>query len=76
MVLPATGNITCIYEWEMAGFWPVWWEYRKALYGGRYRRWWLNIVQQIMPVYPVETEVDMNLNQHWDNFLMATVTDL
>lgn len=30
-------------DWEVAGFWPEWWEYRKALFGG---------LNQVMPSYP------------------------
>jgi Phosphotransferase enzyme family len=53
-----TGDITGIIDWEMAGFWPEWWEYRKALFGGRCQRWWLDIVDAVMPSYPKEFDVD------------------
>jgi aminoglycoside phosphotransferase len=32
LVDPVSGSITGIIDWEMAGFWPQWWEYRKALF--------------------------------------------
>ncbi|POR37744.1 Uncharacterized protein TPAR_02066 [Tolypocladium paradoxum] len=61
LVDPTTGNVTGILDWEMAGFWPEWWEYRKALFGARSQLWWINILKEIMQEYPSETEVDMEL---------------
>ncbi|KAF4958092.1 hypothetical protein FGADI_2650 [Fusarium gaditjirri] len=58
---PMTGSITGIVDWEMAGFWPEWWEYRKALFGSRSREPWNGIVKQIMTAYDAETDVDMDL---------------
>jgi hypothetical protein len=58
---PKTGNVTGIVDWEMAGFWPCWWEYRKALYGSRQQRWWIDMVDRIMPSYQKELEVDSDL---------------
>ncbi|CAH0034479.1 unnamed protein product [Clonostachys rhizophaga] len=58
---PTTGSVTGIVDWEMAGFWPEWWEYRKALFGSRSRQWWIEIVKQIMKEYQHETEADMEL---------------
>jgi len=45
----------------MAGFWPGWWEYRKALFGARSQAWWMDVVKEIMTEYPRETEVDIDL---------------
>jgi hypothetical protein len=56
-----TGDVTGIIDWEMAGFWPGWWEYRKALYGSRQQRWWIDLVDRIMPSYWKELEVDSDL---------------
>ncbi|EIN06806.1 hypothetical protein PUNSTDRAFT_72547 [Punctularia strigosozonata HHB-11173 SS5] len=59
MVDPSTGRVTAIVDWEMAGWWPAYWEYRKALYG-----WntddpeWMRVVPQIMDVYDAEYNVD------------------
>lgn len=61
LVDPITGEVTGFLDWEMAGFWPEWWEYRKALYGGRSQPWWFNILGQIMQEYPDETDADMDL---------------
>ncbi|KAK7973045.1 hypothetical protein PG988_007179 [Apiospora saccharicola] len=47
LVDPASGSITGIIDWEMAGFWPEWWEYRKALFGSRTEHdWWVQLVQE------------------------------
>ncbi|KAF4450196.1 phosphotransferase enzyme family domain-containing protein [Fusarium austroafricanum] len=56
-----TCSVTGIVDWEMAGFWPEWWEYRKALFGSRSRQWWIDIPKQIMKEYRSETEADMEL---------------
>lgn len=58
---PTTGLVTGIIDWEMAGFWPRWWEYRKGLYGGRPQPWWDNVLNQVMVAYPDATEADMDL---------------
>lgn len=55
------GNVTGIIDWEMAGFFPGWWEYRKALYGSRQQRWWIDLVNSVMPCYGKELEVDSDL---------------
>jgi aminoglycoside phosphotransferase (APT) family kinase protein len=56
-----TGNVTGIIDWEMAGFWPRWWEYRKAMYASRQQRWWIDVVDSVMPSYEKELEVDSDL---------------
>lgn len=56
-----TGDVTGIIDWEMAGFWPEWWEYRKALCGCRYESWWRDLVHTVMPSYINELEVDGDL---------------
>jgi len=61
LVDPPTGNITGILDWEMAGYWPEWWEYRKALFGSRSQSWWRDILKEVMQEYPEETETDMEL---------------
>ncbi|KAI0098864.1 kinase-like domain-containing protein [Nemania sp. FL0031] len=61
LVDETTGDITAILDWEMAGYWPSWWEYRKALYGGRNNAWWRPIVGQIMEEYKDEAELDMDI---------------
>lgn len=61
LVDSASGRVTGILGWENAGFWPEWWEYRKAVYGARSKPWWMEIVKNIMQEYPREADVDTNL---------------
>ncbi|KAI9894691.1 MAG: hypothetical protein M1814_002047 [Vezdaea aestivalis] len=56
-----TGRVTGIIDWEMAGFWPGWWEYRKARYGYLYMKWWVDLVDKIMPIFMEELDVDQDL---------------
>jgi hypothetical protein len=56
-----TGDVTGLIDWEMARFWPEWREYRKALFGGRCQGRWLEIVEEIMPSYRKEFEIDTEL---------------
>ncbi|ROT41239.1 kinase-like protein [Sodiomyces alkalinus F11] len=57
----STGQIQGILDWEMAGFWPEWWEYRKALFGSRSQQWWRHILKEVMVERTRETEIDMEL---------------
>lgn len=61
LVDPATGNVIGVLDWEMAGVWPEWWEFRKALYGLRYKSWWMELVGEIMTDYSKEADVDVDL---------------
>lgn len=61
LINPATGHVTGIIDWEMAGFWPRWWEYRKGLFGSSCQPWWDDILKKIMVAYPDATEADMDL---------------
>ena len=56
-----SGEVPGILDWEMAGFWPEWWEYKKALYGGRCREPWVQIVPGVLARYDGETEADMDV---------------
>ncbi|KAK3940148.1 kinase-like protein [Diplogelasinospora grovesii] len=57
----STGKVTGILDWEMAGFWPEWWEYRKALFGSRSQPWWTQLLKEVITEYPRETDIDMEL---------------
>jgi hypothetical protein len=48
----------------MAGFWPEWWEYRKAVIGAS-QRWWAEVVYQVMSRFKAETEADMDIERFW-----------
>lgn len=57
----ASGRVTGILDWEMAGFWPEWWEFRKALFGARSKTWWMGIAKEIMQEYGREADLDMDI---------------
>lgn len=61
LIQPETGEVTGILDWEMAGFWPDWWEYRKALYGSRPQPWWYEVLKEIMSQYRSESQADMDI---------------
>lgn len=64
-VEPQTGNVTGIIDWEMAGFWPEWWEYQKALYvSPQHTRWLINLVRSILPPYQDLLELDDELEDY------------
>ena len=60
----STGKVNGILGWEMAGFWPDWWEYRKALFGSRSTSWLIELMRNVMPDYTKETDVDMDLEMY------------
>ncbi|KAH0584517.1 hypothetical protein H2248_010050 [Termitomyces sp. 'cryptogamus'] len=52
MVDKETGKVTGIIDWEMAGWWPEYWEYRKAMYGGRSSlSWWTKLLEDVMETH-------------------------
>ncbi|KAF2223512.1 kinase-like domain-containing protein [Elsinoe ampelina] len=61
MVDPSTNTITGILDWEMAGFWPEWWEYSKALSGWRHQVWWENVVRQVTQAFPDVMHADRDI---------------
>ena len=56
-----TGCITGIIDWEMAGWWPEYWEYRKAFYGSRHQGWWMGFVKDVLVLYDEEFRLDDDL---------------
>lgn len=56
-----TGHICGILDWEMAGWWPEYWEYSKALFGFRHARWWVDLVHEVLKPYKKEWELDSEL---------------
>ncbi|KAJ3493297.1 hypothetical protein NLG97_g4821 [Lecanicillium saksenae] len=64
LVDDSNGDVIGILDWEMAGVWPEWWEFRQALSGPRCNRpWWRDILGQIMKEYPKETNADMHIER-------------
>ena len=64
LIEPDTGKVTGILDWEMAGFWPSYWEYRKALFGDRAQLWWIAILKDVMQEHRNETEADMEIEMY------------
>jgi aminoglycoside phosphotransferase (APT) family kinase protein len=62
-VEPATGRITGILDWEMAGWWPTYWEYTKSRYGDRYQAWWKVLVDNFLFPYEPELRIEEDLQQ-------------
>ncbi|KAH9487396.1 hypothetical protein JR316_0001471 [Psilocybe cubensis] len=57
-----TGKVTAILDWSMAGWWPEYWEYRKAMYGSRPgKKWWVDLVKTIMAPWKDEFSLDSEL---------------
>ncbi|RMD43303.1 hypothetical protein DV735_g1790, partial [Chaetothyriales sp. CBS 134920] len=73
LVDPDTGTITGIIDWEMAGFWPEWWEYRKAMQGSS-QLWWVKLVDQVMEQYQAETVADMDIEMDVTDWIHISMT--
>ncbi|KAF2175446.1 hypothetical protein K469DRAFT_743344 [Zopfia rhizophila CBS 207.26] len=63
LVEPSTGRIAGIIDWEMAGWWPAYWEYTKSLFGSRYMPWWKVLVAKVLDPYPSELRIERILQQ-------------
>lgn len=62
-VEPSTGKVTEIIDWEMAGWWPAYWEYTKSLFGNRDVQWWKALVEKVLGPYPSELRIGRILQQ-------------
>ncbi|KAJ8107641.1 hypothetical protein OPT61_g8724 [Boeremia exigua] len=60
---PAKGKITGVIDWEMAGWWPAYWEYTKSLFGNRYMPWWKALVANVLHAYRDELEIERVLQE-------------
>ncbi|PWY88147.1 kinase-like protein [Aspergillus heteromorphus CBS 117.55] len=58
------GKVVGIIDWEMAGFYPAYWEYVKALYHPDWTMGWFNeaVVNKILTPYPLEHAVMMHVH--------------
>lgn len=58
-ILVRGGKVVGIIDWEMAGFFPAYWEYVKALYYPNWESKWYSedAVEKILPSYPLENAV-------------------
>lgn len=62
-VEPTTGRITGIIDWEMAGWWPAYWEYTKSRFGNRYKTWWKKLIANVLDPYQHELRIEEDLQQ-------------
>jgi hypothetical protein len=62
-VEPTTGRITGIIDWEMAGWWPAYWEYTKSRFGSRYQTWWKTLIAHVLDSYERELRIEEDLQQ-------------
>lgn len=50
-----------IIDWEISGWYPEYWEFCNATISGRFRPHWLEVIQQILQVYPTEYLMMQNI---------------
>ncbi|OBT82835.1 hypothetical protein VE02_08440 [Pseudogymnoascus sp. 03VT05] len=62
-VEPTTGRVTGIIDWEMAGWWPVYWEYTKSRFGSRCQTWWKTLIAHVLDPYEREFRIEDDLQQ-------------
>ena len=60
---PITGRITGFIDWEMAGWWPTYWEYTKSRFGNRYETWWKVLIANVLYPYQHELRIEEDLQQ-------------
>ncbi|KAF2755530.1 hypothetical protein EJ05DRAFT_478520 [Pseudovirgaria hyperparasitica] len=63
LVEPASGHVTGIIDWEMAGWRPAFWEYTKSLFGDRLSLRWKCVMDHVLEPYPTELQVEDILQQ-------------
>jgi len=63
LIEPTTGKITGIIDWEMAGWWPDYWEYTKSLFGNKYEPWWTTLVPKVLHPYRHELQIERALQE-------------
>ncbi|EPQ50890.1 kinase-like protein [Gloeophyllum trabeum ATCC 11539] len=57
-IIVKDGHVAAILDWEMAGWYPEYWEYCKALYNERFETEWCTRVQDFLEPYHYEYAVD------------------
>ena len=58
-----TGTVKGVIDWEMAGFWPDYWEYNKSLFSGPPNAIWKECVTKIMDRHEEERIIDWSIAQ-------------
>ena len=59
-----TGDVTGIVDWEMACWFPEYWEYNKAHLGWRYRNWLIALLNKVLKPFIDETLPDFELRNY------------
>ncbi|KAK2756212.1 hypothetical protein FQN54_005620 [Arachnomyces sp. PD_36] len=57
-ILVRDGCVVGIIDWEMAGWYPEYWEYTSAWHVNPYDEWWRPEVENILNTYPAELEME------------------
>ncbi|KAL1960642.1 hypothetical protein VTO42DRAFT_7221 [Malbranchea cinnamomea] len=57
-ILVRDGRVVGIIDWEMAGWYPEYWEYTSAWHVNPYDEWWRPEVNKFLDVYPAELEME------------------
>lgn len=60
---PATGHIMGIIDWEMAGWWPKYWEYTKSRFGSRCQSWWVELMDYVLTTCLDELRIENDLQE-------------
>lgn len=53
-----TGRITGFIDWEMAGWWPAYWEYTKSQFGNRHQTWWKLLIANVLHPHQHELRIE------------------
>ena len=62
-VEPTNGRITGFIDWEMAGWWPSYWEYTKSRFGNRHQTWWEMLIANVLQPHQHEVRIEEDLQQ-------------
>jgi len=57
-ILVRDGQVVAIIDWEMAGWYPEYWEYTSAWHVNLYDEWWRPEIEKILDPYPAELEME------------------
>ena len=57
-ILVRGGMVVGVIDWEMAGWYPEYWEYTSAWHVNPYDEWWRPEVENLLDAYPAELEME------------------
>ena len=57
-ILVRDGRVVAIIDWEMAGWYPEYWEYTSAWHVNPYDEWWRPEVEKFLDIYSAELEME------------------